>query len=69
MKKLVERWIKRQFCGELRLDGGFNKAGGEYYAEIILGGKPPNGTSCWESGYFHLKSLDPLVTWSSKSTY
>lgn len=53
----VKKWIKEQFCGELRLDGKLTpKLQGDYYAKIVTDGRPPDSAVCWSSGGFHLTS-------------
>lgn len=57
LKKLVKKWIKKQFCGELALDGELTpKLQGDYYAKIMTDGRPPDSVVCWTSGGFYLKS-------------
>lgn len=57
LKKLVKKWIKKQFGGELFLDGDLMpKLQGDYYARIMTDGRPPESIVCWTSGGFYLKS-------------
>ncbi len=59
IKALVKRWIKREYQGELRLDGDLMpRLYGDYYAQIKLDGNPPDSISCWTSGGFYLKTSD-----------
>jgi len=56
IKRLVKRWIKEEFCGELFLDGDLTpRLQGDYYAQIILDGRPPDTHVVWASGGFYLK--------------
>ena len=56
LKRLVQKWIKNQFAGELALDGELMpKLSGEYYAKIMTDGRPPDSVICWTSGGFYLK--------------
>lgn len=56
LKKLVKKWIKKQFCGELFLDGNLMpRLSGDYYAKIMTDGRPPDSVVCWTSGGFYLK--------------
>lgn len=53
----VREWIQSEFSDELELDGGFSPAlEGDYYAQIMTGGNPPDSVVVWESGGFYLKS-------------
>lgn len=54
--KLVKAWVKREFNGELRLDGemGPPSIDGEYYARIMTDGRSPESCVCWTSGGFYL---------------
>ncbi len=59
IKALVKRWIKQEYCGELRLDGDLMpRLQGDYYAQIKLDCNPPDSVSCWTSGGFYLKTSD-----------
>jgi len=59
LTKLVKKWIKQEFDGELFLDGGIMpRLQGDYYASIITDGHPPNSHVVWTSGGFYLKGLD-----------
>ena len=56
LKRQVKRWIREEFGGELWLDGDLMpRLEGEYYAEIITDGRPPDTGVCWDSGGFFLK--------------
>lgn len=53
----LKAWIKSEFCGELALDGGITpRLQGDYYAQIMTDGRPPDSVICWQSGGFYLKS-------------
>lgn len=53
----IKKWVKEEFCGEFRLDGEIMpKLEGEYYAKILMDGRPPDSVVCWDSGGFFLKS-------------
>lgn len=57
LTKILKRWIKKEFCGELQLDGMLQpRLEGEYYAKIMTDGRPPKSIIVWESGGFWLKS-------------
>jgi len=57
LKKQIKNWIKKEFCGELSLDGDLMpRLAGDYYAKIITDGRSPDSGVCWESGGFYLKS-------------
>lgn len=52
----VKKWIKRQFCGELSLNGKLMpKLSGDFYARIMTDGRPPDSIVCWTAGGFFLK--------------
>ena len=56
IKRQVKRWIKREFQGELMLDGDLMpRVQGDYYAAIYTDGRPPDSVVCWTSGGFYLK--------------
>lgn len=53
--RLIKRWAKQEFAGELILDGQIMpRLQGDYYAVIYTDGRPPGGV-CWTSGGFYLK--------------
>lgn len=55
-KYQVKKWIKREFCGECRLDGELMpKLDGDYYAKIMTDGRPPDSSVCWDGGGFYLQ--------------
>ena len=57
LARLVDRWVKREFAGELKRDGGLTpRLSGDYYAQIKTDGRPPDSVVCWTSGGFYLKS-------------
>jgi hypothetical protein len=57
LRTQLKRWIKREFAGELRLDGKIMpRIDGDYYAQIMTEGRPPDSCVCWESGGFYLVS-------------
>lgn len=56
LKRRIKAWIKREFCGELHLDGEIMpRLEGDYYAKIMMDGRPPDSPICWTSGGFYLK--------------
>lgn len=55
----IKRWVKEQFCGELKLDGKLMpKLSGDYYGKVMTDGRAPDSVVCWESGGFYLKSVE-----------
>lgn len=57
LKRQVKKWIKREYCGELSLDGELMpKLQGDYYAKLMTDGRPPESVVCWQSGGFYLKT-------------
>jgi hypothetical protein len=57
LKHQVKIWIKKEFGGELVLDGNIMpKLAGDYYAKIMTDGRSPDSVVCWTSGGFYLKS-------------
>jgi len=51
----VRHWIKREFCGELKLDGKImSRLEGDYYAQVKTDGSTPDSVMCWDSGGFYL---------------
>lgn len=58
LKKRVKDWCRREFGGELQLDGDFMpKLDGDYYARIMTDGRPPDSVVCWTGGGFYLKHV------------
>lgn len=56
LERRVKAWIKSEFGGELRLDGGImSRLQGDYYAAIYIDHRPPTSAVCWQSGGFYLK--------------
>lgn len=56
LRHQVKKWVKQQFCGELRLSGKIMpKLEGEYYGKIMTDGRPPDSVVCWEGGGFYLE--------------
>jgi hypothetical protein len=56
LKHQIKKWIKREFCGELMLDGEIMpKIEGDYFAQIKTDGRPPDSIVCWTSGGFFIK--------------
>jgi hypothetical protein len=54
LKACIQRWLKREFSGELRLSGAITpRLGGEYYARIMTDNRPPESVVCWTSGGFY----------------
>jgi len=52
----VKRWIKDEFDSEYRLDGDImSRIEGDFYAQIITDGRPPNSIVVWDSGGFYLR--------------
>ncbi len=57
IEKLVKKWAKDKFCGELRLDGDLMPGlEGDFYAAIYTDGRSPDSGVVWDSGGFYLKS-------------
>jgi hypothetical protein len=57
LKRLIKRWVKREYGGELQLDGEpMPRLSGDYYAKIITDGRPPDSVVVWTSGEFYLKA-------------
>lgn len=57
IKKLIRKFCKNEYCGELALDGEIMPSiEGDYYARIMTDGRPPDSVVCWSSGGFYLKS-------------
>ena len=57
IKKLVKKWIKREYAGELALDGELMpRLDGTHYAKIMTDGRTPDSAVCWTSGGFYLKN-------------
>ncbi len=56
LKTQIENWIKKEFGGELVLDGEIMpNLDGEYYAKIMTDGRSPESVVCWDGGGFYLK--------------
>lgn len=52
----VRAWVRKEFRGELVLDGALMpKVDGDYYAAIKLDHEPPDSIRCWAGGGFYLK--------------
>jgi hypothetical protein len=57
LRKLVKKWVRETFGGELRLDGKIMpRLEGDFYAKIKLDAEPPDSVRNWESGGFYLTS-------------
>lgn len=55
LKKQLKKWIKREFGGELRLDGTLTpRVDGDYYGKIMTDGRAPDSVVCWEGAGFCL---------------
>ena len=55
LRHQLKRWVKREFCGELKLDGALMpKLEGEYYGKIMTDGRPPDSVICWDGAGFYL---------------
>jgi len=52
IEKRVREWVKREFCGELRVTGFQPRLEGQYYATIITDGRPPDSVVVWSSAGF-----------------
>ena len=53
----IKAWCKAEFGGEFKLDGRITpRLQGDYYAKIMMDGRPPDSVICWEGGGFYLKS-------------
>ncbi len=52
----IKEWLKREYCGEVILDGELMpKLDGQYYAKIMTNGRPPDSVVCWEDAGFFTK--------------
>ena len=59
LTRLVKRWIQREFGGELRLDGKIMpRLEGEFYAQIMTDGRPPDSVVVWDSGGFFITAKE-----------
>ena len=56
LTRLIYRWVKQEFSGELALDPPITRHEGEFYARIMTDGRPPDSVVCWTSGGFYLRS-------------
>jgi len=55
LKRLIQKWAKKEFGGELKLNGEIMpKIEGDYYARIMTDGRPPESVVCWTGGGFYL---------------
>jgi hypothetical protein len=54
--RLLSEWVKSEFCGELRVDGTDRAGLGEYDAQILTDGRPPDSVVVWDSCCFWLRS-------------
>lgn len=53
----VKRWIKKEFAGEMRLDGKIMpRLDGDFYARVMTDGRTPDSHVSWQSGGFYLTS-------------
>lgn len=56
LKTQIKNWVKKEFGGELRLNGQIMpKLEGDYYGKIMTDGRPPESVICWDGGGFYLK--------------
>lgn len=56
LERLVKRWVKEEYGGELRLDPPIiPKLDGDYYGKIMTDGRSPDSVICWDGGGFYLK--------------
>lgn len=56
LKKLIKKWIKKQYNGELVLDGDIqSKLQGQYYASIYTDKRSPDSNVVWDAGGFFTK--------------
>lgn len=57
LRHQIRRWVKREYAGELALDGELMpKLDGDYYGKIMTDGRAPDSVVCWDGGGFYLKS-------------
>lgn len=56
LTELFQQWVEAEFSGELDLDSEPQRVGGDYWAQIITDGRPPDSVVVWDSGGFYLKS-------------
>jgi hypothetical protein len=60
LEKLIRKWAKAEYAGELVLDGKtVPRLDGDYYAKIMTDNRPPTSAVCWTSGGFYLKQANP----------
>lgn len=52
IERLVKRWVKNEYGGELRVSGFEPRLEGEYYARIITDWRKPDTILCWASTGF-----------------
>ena len=57
IEKVVKKWIKAEFRGEMELDQGIWVEPCAYYAQIKTDKALPSDVRCWNSGGFYLKCL------------
>lgn len=56
LKTRVKHWLKKQFSGEIELDGELMpQLDGEYYAAIYTDNRQPDSCIVWQSGGFYTK--------------
>lgn len=56
LRDQISKWVKREFGGDLELDGEIMpQLQGDYYARIMTDGRPPESIVCWTSGGFWIK--------------
>lgn len=61
LTKLIKNWIKKEFCGELFLDGKIMpRLEGDYYGQILTDNRPPDSAVCWDSGGFYITDVKPM---------
>jgi hypothetical protein len=51
----VDAWIDREYCGEVKRTGEFQRWQGDFWAEIKTDGRSPDSPICWESGGFYVE--------------
>lgn len=56
LRKLITRWAKDTFGGDVKIDGALMpKLDGDYYGKIMTDGRAPNSPICWTGAGFYLK--------------
>lgn len=63
LRTQIAKWVRKEYGGELVLDGKLMPGlDGHYYARIMTDGRPPDSIVCWQSGGFYLKQWNDYKT-------